>query len=47
MYDQVLRYFFQNVSADNWTSRDEKERMSDTQELRIEVYAVKDPALKD
>lgn len=47
MFDQVLHYLFQNISADNWASRDEKERLSNTEELRIEVSVVKDPASED
>lgn len=45
MFDQILHYLFQNISADSLVSREE--RLSFTEELRIEVSVVKDPASED
>lgn len=40
MFDQVIHYFFQNLSPD--TPRDERKSLSYAQELSIEVSAFKD-----
>ncbi len=37
MFDRVIHYFFQNLSADTQASRDEEKSLSYAQELRIEV----------
>lgn len=37
MFDQVIHYFFQNLSADTQACRDEERSLSYAQELSIEV----------
>lgn len=37
MLDQVIHYYFQNLSADTTASSDEESRLFYDQELRIEV----------
>ncbi|XP_022077715.1 serine/threonine-protein kinase PLK4 isoform X1 [Acanthochromis polyacanthus] len=40
MFDQVIHYFFQNLCADTYTSKDEKESLCYSQELKIEDFKV-------
>lgn len=37
MFDQVIQYFFQNLSSETQASKDEEEYLSYAQELSIEV----------
>lgn len=40
MLDQLIHYFFQNLSTDIQTSEDEEKGLSHAQELRIEVSLI-------